>query len=138
MNEVLDIANEVIEEDKELANKTTYPATVTYTGNDDDLIDDYKVARDTLKSLISSGQFALQKMEKVLQDSDKPRNFEVFATLMTSISNLTGDLIDLQKKMKDIIAPLPDGGTGKEDDDGIYITSDQLNKLLDTAADDKK
>lgn len=132
MNSILDIANEVIEEDKDLVAKIKHVPTVTYTGNGEDLMEDYMYSRDTLKDLISSGTFAIAKMETLLTDSDKPRNFEVFATLMKSISDLTTDLIKLQKQMKEITLPVnnPDGAGGKEDDDSIKLTTDQLNNLL--------
>lgn len=134
MNEILNIANEVIEEDKDLLAKVKHTPTTVYTGKDDDLLEDYKYARDTLNNLISSGTFAISKMETLLTDSDKPRNFEVFATLMKSISDLTTDLIKLQKQMKEITTPInnPDGSSSsdKEKDNTIQITTDQLNELL--------
>jgi len=137
MNNVLDVANVIIEEDAALANKTKYPATATYTGSGEDLSDDYKVARDTLKGLISSGEFALTKMEKVLIDSDAPRTFEVFSTLIKSIADLTGDLIKLQKHMKDIATPIIIEDNNKKNSDTLEITTDQLNKLLNKAAEVK-
>lgn len=130
MNEVLDIANEAIEEDINYLEKTKHEATVVYTGNDDDLIKDYAYARDTLRSLISSGEFALAKMEGLLKDSDSARIFEVFSTLIKSIAELTADLITLQKQMKDIVKPIPSDKKTETDDDSIELTTDQLNKLL--------
>jgi len=134
MNEVLDVANTIIEEDAALANKTKYPATAVYTGNGSDLSDDYRMTRDTLKGLISTGQYALEKMERVLVDSDNPRNFEVVATLINSIADLSGDLIKLQRQMKDIAAPINIGtgeGDTKTKNDEFIMTTDALNKLLD-------
>ena len=135
MNSVLDVANTIIEEDAALANKTQYPATLEYTGSGTDLSDDYRMTRDTLKGLIATGQYALGKMEVVLVDSDNPRNFEVLATLIKSIADLSGDLIKLQRQMKDIATPM-NVGTGEGDtktkDDEFIMTTDALNKLLDS------
>ena len=133
MNAVLDIANEVIEEDKDFLAKTKHLPTVTYTGNDEDLIDDYKYARDTLKNLISSGGFALAKMESMIQDTQTPGIFEVFSKLINSIADLSNDLIKLQKSMKEIATPMKVVGSTKQknnDNDNIEMTTDQLNKIL--------
>jgi len=133
MNAILDIANEIIEEDKDLLAKTKHIPTVTYTGNDEDLIDDYKYARDTLKNLISSGEFALAKMESMIQDTQTPGIFEVFSKLIKSIADLSTDLIKLQKSMKDIATPMKVGGTNttkQKDSDNVEMTTGELNELL--------
>jgi len=134
MNAILDIANEIIEEDKDLLAKTKHIPTVTYTGNDDDLIADYKYARDTLKNLISSGEFALAKMESMIQDTQTPGIFEVFSKLIKSIADLSTDLIKLQKSMKEIATPMKVVGgsntTKDNDNDNIEMTTGQLNDLL--------
>lgn len=131
MNDVLGVADEIISEDKEFAAKIKHNPTVTYTGKDDDLIEDYKFTRDNLKNLIESGNYALAKIENVLKDNEAPRVFEVFATLIKSISDLTGDLIALQKQMKEISSPINIGNSDNpKEDDTLEITTDQLNKLL--------
>ena len=131
MNDVLDIANETIEEDQDYLAITKHkPTELVYTGNGLDLIEDYAYARDTLKKLISSGEFALAKMEGILKDSDSARTFEVFSTLIKSIADLTTDLIKLQKQMKDIAKPIQSQTKTKTDDDSIEMTTDQLNAIL--------
>lgn len=132
MNEVLDVANEIIEEDKDFLAKEIHKPTAIYTGKGEDLMDDYMYTRDTLRSLISSGQFALAKLEGLLKDSDSARNFEVMSTLIKSIAELSGDLIKLQRQMKDIAAPINTGNGTKAGDDEILMTTGQLNKLLDS------
>ena len=131
MNDVLGIADEVIQEDKDWLAKIEHKPTVTYTGSDDDLFEDYKFARDNLKKLIESGNYALAKIENVLKDSDQARVFEVFAILIKSISDLTTDLITLQKSMKDISTPMNVASNNNDEDNTIEITTDQLNKLLE-------
>ena len=133
MNDVLEIANEIIEEDIDYKNKTQYPTTAQYNGNGD-LEADYIIARDTLKSLISSGEFALTKMEKVLKDSDSARNFEVFSSLIKSISDLTTSLIKLQKEMKSIATPINIDKNIPGASNKVEMTTDQLKELINKAA----
>lgn len=130
MNETLDIANVAIEEDKDWLAKIKHTPTVTYTGNGNDLIEDYQYARDVLRGLISSGEFALAKMENALKDEPGAATFDVFAKLISSISDLTADLIKLQKEMKSLISPMNVKSEKEDSDDDIIITTDQLNRLL--------
>jgi len=135
MNDILDIANELIGEDKDLLAKTEHKPTITYTGNNEDLIEDYKYSRDTLKNLISSGGFALAKMEQILQDDKSPRTFEVFSTLIKSIADLSNDLIKLQKQMKEIarpigVSPKTTKTKGDEEEEGIPLTATELNTII--------
>lgn len=130
MNQVLDVANEIIEEDKDYLAKTEHKPTAIYTGNGNDLMEDYMYTRDTLRNLISTGEFALAKLENLLKDSESTKTFEVVATLIKSIAELSGDLIKLQRQMKDIASPITKPA-GEKSDGEVTMTTDALNKLLD-------
>lgn len=118
MNEVLDVADESVE----IIEKTRdVKKTISYNGNGD-LQEDYGTVRDTLNELLVSGNDAMEKMLKLCGESDHPRTFEVTATLMKSIADVAGDLIKLQKDMKEITKPV-DGGSGGESEDGLVETS---------------
>lgn len=131
MNDTLGIATELLEEEEEIVLRQ-YDLTKTYNAPDD-IIEDYIVTRDTLKSLLSKGEYAMDKMICLLGDDSQPRSFEVFATLMKAISDISGELLDLQKQMKDIYGVTEKDITPEEDDDGSF--SGDTNDLIDMTND---
>lgn len=63
---------------------------------------DYNLARNTFRNLIQQGNLAMEDMKELARQSESPRAYEVFATMMKTISETTKDLYDLQKKTKDL------------------------------------
>jgi hypothetical protein len=63
---------------------------------------DYEYARGSMISVIEKGNEALSDMLSVAQQSQQPRAYEVVATLLKTIADTNKDLLDLQKKHKDI------------------------------------
>lgn len=72
----------------------------------DDPRKDYEYTRGQLYDLIEKGQEAVQGALEVAQESGHPRAFEVAVNAMKQVSDMTDKLIDLQKKMKDLDAPI--------------------------------
>ncbi|AND75038.1 hypothetical protein pf16_115 [Pseudomonas phage pf16] len=62
-----------------------------------DMVDDYKFSRDILRGLIARGIVALEGATIVARESEHPKAFEVAATLMKGIADVTKDLMALQK-----------------------------------------
>lgn len=62
---------------------------------------DYKLVQDNLKSLIGSGNVALESALKVATESDSPRAFEVVAILLKTMADLNNNVLDIHKKAKD-------------------------------------
>lgn len=65
--------------------------------------DDFEYARDNLRDIIEKGQQALEGIVDVAKMSQHPRSYEVVATLISSVTNANKDLLDLQKKKKDLL-----------------------------------
>jgi hypothetical protein len=63
---------------------------------------DYNEARVNLKEVIGQGKKALESLLLLAESSDQPRAYEVVGQLIKTISDVSKDLIDLQKKVKDI------------------------------------
>lgn len=83
--------------------RTSSPAEIVQsTTSEDDLEDDYRKARDTLKGVISKGTDALDMMLDIADQSNHPRAFEVFGQLMKEITNSNEKLLDIHKKMGEI------------------------------------
>ena len=67
---------------------------------------DYEYTRGQLYDLIEKGQEAVQGALEVAQESGHPRAYEVAVNAMKQVSDMTDKLIDLQKKMKELDAPI--------------------------------
>ncbi len=63
---------------------------------------DVQFARDTLKDLIGKSTAALEHLSVIAQETEHPRAFEVLSNMIKSTGDLTSELIDVQKKRKDI------------------------------------
>lgn len=68
-----------------------------------DQAEDYRLARNTFRSLINKGNDAIEDLSDLARQSESPRAYEVLATLMKTVNDTTKDLYDLQKKTKDLM-----------------------------------
>jgi predicted transcriptional regulator len=68
----------------------------------DDADADYNLSRRTFRSLIEKGNAAMENLTDLAKESESPRAYEVLATTMKTIADITKDLYDLQKKNKDL------------------------------------
>ena len=63
---------------------------------------DIEYSRDKMKSLIDQSCEAINHMMALASDSEHPRAFEVLSTMIKHTSEMSQDLIKLQKTRKDI------------------------------------
>lgn len=69
----------------------------------DNVVDeDTEYSRRNIKELISKGNMAFDQLLHVAKESEHPRAYEVVATMIKNLSDLNKDLLDLQKKKKDL------------------------------------
>lgn len=59
-------------------------------------------ARDTLHALIDKGNEAIDGILNVAKSTDHPRAYEVAGQLIKTMSDVAKDLLELQKKKKDL------------------------------------
>lgn len=95
---------------------------------------DYNLARTTFRNLITQGNLAMEDMKELARQSESPRAFEVFATMMKTISETTKDLYDLQKKTKELKQvngkpTQPDGAINVEKAIFVGTTAQLLKKV---------
>jgi len=64
--------------------------------------DDADFARKNIRELISKGNTAMDNILHVAKESEAPRAYEVAATLIKNLADLNKDLLDLQKKKRDL------------------------------------
>ena len=67
-----------------------------------DIKQDYEISRAQLHNLVMKGQEAVDGMLDVARASDHPRAYEVAATTIKAVGDVTDKLIDLQGKMKEL------------------------------------
>lgn len=62
---------------------------------------DYQLVQENLKTLLGTGNLALESALKVATESDSPRAFEVVAILLKTMADLNNNVLDVHKKAKD-------------------------------------
>ena len=68
----------------------------------EDVDNDYKYARENLYGVIEKGTDALDNLIDLAKASEHPRAFEVVAQLTKTLVDANKDLLDIQKKVKDL------------------------------------
>jgi chromosome segregation ATPase len=103
MEELLNLDNniepisEIISNSREIVEKP--PLQIS---DSDIIMDDYEYARQNLKSIIESAQTSIEDLSSIASTSESPRAYEVLSTLMKTIVDANKDLLELQKKVKQL------------------------------------
>ena len=93
---------------------------------------DFKYARENLYNIIERGSDALNGIVDLAQQSQHPRSFEVVADLVRTLSTANKDLLDLQKKMKDL---QPEEQKNQKVTNNLFVgTTKDLTDLLEGGA----
>jgi hypothetical protein len=64
--------------------------------------DDAEFARENIRTLIEKGNLAVDGILHVAKESEHPRAYEVAANLIKNLSDLNKDLMEIQKRKKDL------------------------------------
>ena len=64
--------------------------------------DDADFARQNIRGLIEKGNLAVDGILNVAKESEHPRAYEVAANLIKNLSDLNKDLMEIQKRKKDL------------------------------------
>ena len=94
-----------------------------------DIQQDYETSRAQLHNLVMKGQEAVDGILDVARASDHPRAYEVAATTIKAVGDVTDKLIDLQSKMKELDKEDKKGPTNVTNAMFVGSTSD-LQKML--------
>lgn len=96
LNDIFDVDGELIEPpSQQIIKNENKPVP-------EDLSADFKVARENIHDIISKGSSALDYMLEVAKASEHPRAFEVVSQLTKTLIDANKDLLDIQKKMKEL------------------------------------
>jgi uncharacterized protein YsxB (DUF464 family) len=72
--------------------------------HDDSAKNDFEMARANIHEIIQNGSYAIEKLSQIADSSQHPRAFEVLSTLMKTMLDANKDLLDIQKRIRDISA----------------------------------
>ena len=95
LNDILDIATEVIDVPDKVSERPVTPVTT-------DLTSDYDFSRDQYQNLIEKGNDALNELLAIAKEGEQPRALEVPTQLINSLTATTKELLVLQKTKKEI------------------------------------
>lgn len=71
-------------------------------GKEQDQEEDYQLARRTMRSLLEKGTDTLDELINLSKNSEHPRTYEVAGQFMKTMSDVSKDLLALQKQVKDL------------------------------------
>ena len=92
LNDVFEVGTDLVEVEKEKPSVSV----------PQDVDNDYKYARENLYGVIEKSTDALDNLIDLAKASEHPRAFEVVAQLTKTLVDANKDLLDIQKKVKDL------------------------------------
>jgi len=103
MEDLFNVPSSVIEEETEFAEFLPIESTHDLsTLLDHDLKTDYERTRESIDILISKGTEAIDDMLAIARQSEKARDFEVAGNMIKTVVDASKELLEIQKKMRDI------------------------------------
>jgi len=116
-----------VEPIKEESKVETLPAVVDYA---DPVNADAEFARDNIRELVTQGNQAVNELMLIARDGQHPRAFEVLSGLMKNLADMNKDLLEIQKRKKDL-APKAESQNNLNIDKAVFVGSTaQLVKML--------
>jgi hypothetical protein len=99
---------------------------------------DVEYSRDKMKSLIDQSCEAIDQMMALASESEHPRAFEVLGAMIKHTSEMTQDLVKLQKSRQDITQQ-KNGPSSTTTNNSIFVGSTtELQKFLKCRTDDEE
>ena len=116
-----------VEPIKEVSREEILPAVVEYA---DPVNADAEFARDNIRELVTQGNQAVNELMLIARDGQHPRAFEVLSGLMKNLADMNKDLLEIQKRKKDL-APKAESQNNLNIDKAVFVGSTaQLVKML--------
>lgn len=99
--------------------------------NTDGIDGDFNIARENLHQIIHKGHDALEEAIVLAKSSEHPRAFEVVGQLIKTLVDANKDLLDIQKKLKDL--KKDDSVSAKNVTNALFVGStSELQKLINS------
>ena len=118
-----------VEPIKEVSKEEILPAVVEYA---DPVNADADFARDNIRELVTQGNQAVNELMLIARDGQHPRAFEVLSGLMKNLADMNKDLLEIQKRKKDL-APKAESQNNLSIDKAVFVGSTaELVRMLKT------
>lgn len=105
-------------------------AVITIDKMESNVALDFHFARENLKSAIETGTAALEELSVIAKQSQAARTYEVLAGLITTLSNANKDMLELNKKFKDLNGIKEEAGPQKVTNNLFVGTTAELQALI--------
>ena len=80
---------------------------VVIDNSSDDIETDFAFARKNIRELVMKGNIAVDNILHVAKESEHPRAYEVASNMLKQLGDMNKDLLDLQKKRRDLQPQVP-------------------------------
>ncbi len=112
--------------------QNTTPVVVETTTAMTTVDEDAEFARSNIRGLIGKANTALDNLLQIATASEHPRAFEVAAGLIKNMADMNKDLLDIQKKKKDLLPKSESNSGGNVNvDKAVFVgNTTDLIKLL--------
>ena len=107
----------------------TIPETLN-SNKEMDQEDDYQLARQTMRKLLMKGETTLDELIELSKNSEHPRTYEVAGQFMKTMSDVSKDLLNLQKQVKELKADDPQQKIGTQNNVVFAGSTAELFKAL--------
>jgi hypothetical protein len=115
----------------DLTSMLTLTRIVDNTMDSDNVDNDFEFARKNYYDILVKGSEAMEEMMEVAKATEHPRAYEVFATMMKTMADVNGGLIDLHKKSKEIKkSDVPAIAAGTTNNNVFVGSTAELQKML--------
>jgi hypothetical protein len=84
------------------AEETKETSLVPMDNKNYDTENDYQLARQTMRNVLIKGDDTLNEIINLAKNSEHPRSYEVAGQLMKTLSDVSKDLLGLQKQVKEL------------------------------------
>jgi hypothetical protein len=116
-----------VEPMKEVSKEQILPAVIEYA---DPVNADADFARENIRELVTQGNQAVNELMLIARDGQHPRAFEVLSGLMKNLADMNKDLLEIQKRKKDL-TPKAETQNNLNIDKAVFVGSTaQLVKML--------
>jgi hypothetical protein len=108
---------------------TTIPEAMN-SNKEIDQENDYQLARQTMRKLLMKGETTLDDLIELSKNSEHPRTYEVAGQFMKTMSDVSKDLLNLQKQVKELKADDPQQKIGTQNNVVFAGSTAELFKAL--------
>ena len=93
---------------------------------------DADFARNNIRELVTQGNQAVDELMLIARDGQHPRAIEVLSGLMKNLADMNKDLLEIQKRKKDLV-PKAESQNSLNIDKAVFVGSTaELVKMLKT------